>query len=197
MKWKIRNFIWALHRKLVILIVQSSTSVRMVYRICTQPSKLTPSFILLIFFIVAIRTRAANPAEVDYNRDVRPIFSENCYACHGPDQNKRKAGLRLDRKEDAFAELKSGNHAIVAGDLAQSKLIERITSRDDDEQMPPPKTGKHLTPEQIDLLTRWIKQGAEWKGHWAYIKPERPPLPSVKNKRWIRNAIDAFILARL
>src|SRR5215831_15070071 len=75
---------------------------------------------------------------VDFNRDVRPIFSENCYACHGPDQNKRKAGLRLDRKEDAFAELKSGNHAIVSGNLAQSKLIERITSRDDDERMPPP-----------------------------------------------------------
>src|SRR5262245_60233175 len=106
---KIQNFVWALHRKVVILIVQSSTSVRMVYRICTQLPKLTPPFILLIFFIGATMTRATNPANVDYNRDVRPIFSENCYACHGPDQNKRKAGLRLDRKEDAFAELKSGN----------------------------------------------------------------------------------------
>src|SRR5258706_2195923 len=78
---------------------------------------------------------------VDYNRDIRPIFSENCYACHGPDQNKRKAGLRLDQKEDAFKELNSGNFAIVPGDLTQSKLIERITTEDDDERMPPLKTG--------------------------------------------------------
>ena len=134
---------------------------------------------------------------VDYNRDIRPIFAENCYACHGPDQNKRKAGLRLDQKEDAFKELKSGDFAIVPGDLAKSKLIYRITTSDDDERMPPLKTGKHLTPAQIDLLRHWVAQGAQWKGHWAYLKPERPALPPVRNTRWLRNEIDAFILARL
>src|SRR5437867_1904571 len=157
----------------------------------------TWSFLLLCFPISAPATNAPRKADVDYNRDIRPIFSENCYACHGPDQNKRKAGLRLDQKDDAFKELKSGNFAIVPSDLEKSKLIERITTKDDDDRMPPLKTGKHLTPAQIDLLRRWIAQGAEWKGHWAYLKPERPSLPAVKNARWVRNEIDAFILARL
>src|SRR5215831_16783309 len=112
---------------------------------------------------------------VDFNRDIRPIFSENCYACHGPDQNKRKAGLRLDQKEGAFKELDSGDFAIVPGDLVQSKLIYRVTTSDTDDRMPPLKTGKHLTPLQIDLLRRWVAEGAVWKGHWAYLKPERPP----------------------
>src|SRR5437763_369489 len=94
--------------------------------------------------------------KVDFNRDIRPIFSENCYPCHGPDAGRRKAGLRLDRQEDAFAELKSGDRAIVPGDMAKSALIARITSADDDERMPPLKTGKHLTAEQIASLTKWI-----------------------------------------
>jgi len=152
--------------------------------------------LLLAASVVPLASRAGQ-SDVDFNRDIRPIFSENCYACHGPDQNKRKAGLRFDRKDEAFAELKSGNFAIVPKDLTRSKLIERITTKDDDERMPPLKTGKHLTAEQIDLLRRWISQGAQWKGHWAYLKPERSPLPPIKNKRWVRNAIDAFILARL
>jgi hypothetical protein len=134
---------------------------------------------------------------VDFNRDIRPIFSENCYACHGPDQNKRKAGLRLDQKEGAFKELDSGNFAIVPGDLNSSKLIYRVTTSDEDDRMPPLKTGKKLTALQIDLLRRWVAEGAEWKGHWAYLKPERPPVPPVNAARWLRNEIDAFILARL
>src|SRR6266568_4067279 len=109
---------------------------------------------------------------VDYNRDVRPIFSENCYACHGPDQNKRKAGLRLDIRTNAVSELKSGNFAIVPGKPTESKLVERITNKDEDERMPPIKTGKHLTPAQIETLHRWIEQGAEYKQHWAFIPPE-------------------------
>src|SRR2546426_5215394 len=98
---------------------------------------------------------------VDFNRDIRPIFSENCYACHGPDGEKRKAGLRLDRKEGALAELKSGNRAIVPSEVVNSALIARITASDEDERMPPLKTGKHLTAAQIDLLRRWIAEGAE------------------------------------
>src|ERR1041385_1795559 len=86
----------------------------------------------------------AGVGKVDFNRDIRPIFSENCYTCHGPDVGKRKAGLRLDRQDDALAELKSGDRAIVPGDISKSALIARITSKDDDERMPPLKTGKHL-----------------------------------------------------
>ncbi|HEU0038198.1 MAG TPA: c-type cytochrome domain-containing protein, partial [Verrucomicrobiae bacterium] len=136
-------------------------------------------------------------SKVDFNRDIRPILSDNCYACHGPDSNKRKAGLRFDLKEAALAKLKSDNFAIVPGDAAKSALIERITATNEDDRMPPLKTGKHLTDGQIDLLRRWIAQGAEWKPHWSFIKPERPPLPEVKNKRWSGTPIDRFVLARL
>lgn len=136
-------------------------------------------------------------AKIQYNRDVRPILSENCYQCHGPDKNHRKAGLRLDVQEDAFKILESGDHAIVAGDPSKSALIHRITTSDEDDLMPPPKTGKTLTPAQIETLTKWIKEGAEWQGHWAYQKIERPDVPDVKNKEWLRNAIDSFVMARL
>src|SRR5260370_13468210 len=117
--------------------------------------------------VVAAPNTGLKPG-VDYNRDVRPIFAENCYACHGPDQNKRKAGLRLDQKEDAFKELKSGDFAVVPGGLAKSKLIYRMTTSDDDERMPPLNTGKHLTLAQLDLLRRWGAQGPQWEGHWDY-----------------------------
>src|SRR5947208_11285740 len=136
------------------------------------------------------RSKPANA--VDFNRDIRPILSENCYACHGPDQNKRKAGLRLDIRTNAISELKSGNIAVIPGKPSESKLVERVTSKDDDERMPPLKTGKHLTPAQIETLRRWIEQGAEYKQHWALIAPERPELPSVANRRWPRNALDYF-----
>jgi mono/diheme cytochrome c family protein len=140
--------------------------------------------------------RGAPAAGIDFNRDIRPIFSENCYACHGPDEGKRKAGLRLDRGEDAFRELKSGNRALVPRDLAKSELIHRITTPDQDERMPPAATGKRLTPEQVELLRRWVAQGAEWKPHWSFIVPERPPLPAVKQKEWPRNEIDQFVLVK-
>jgi hypothetical protein len=141
--------------------------------------------------------RTDSKPKVDFNRDIRPILSDNCYACHGPDATKRKAGLRLDLKEGALGKLKSDNVAIVPGDLTQSELIARITARDEDDRMPPLKTGKHLSEAQIDLLRRWIAQGAEWQPHWSFIKPERSALPELKNKRWPRNPIDHFILARL
>ena len=134
---------------------------------------------------------------IDFNRDIRPIFSENCYACHGPDQNKRKAGLRLDRSEEPFKVLESGKVAIVPRDLATSELIRRITTSDPDDRMPPPDFLKQLKKPQVDLLSRWVKQGAPWKGHWSYLAPVRPELPKVKSKSWPRNAIDYFILERL
>jgi len=134
---------------------------------------------------------------IDFNREIRSILSDNCFKCHGPDDKERKARLRFDVKEDALKPAKSGDYAIVPGDLAKSKLVERVTSKDPDEIMPPPKSGKKLTPAQIDLLKRWIGQGAPWQEHWAFVKPERPSLPKVKETRWPRNDIDYFVLARL
>ena len=134
---------------------------------------------------------------IDFNRDIRPILSNHCFSCHGPDGNKRKAGLRLDRRDDALAELRSGGHAIVPGDRAASELHVRITSNDERERMPPVKTGKKLSAAQIALLGKWIDQGAKWDAHWSYLAPRRPPLPLVKNRAWPRNPIDYFILERL
>jgi hypothetical protein len=152
----------------------------------------------LVFLAVAHLTLdAANTPKTDFNRDIRPIFSEHCYVCHGPDEQRRKAGLRLDQEEGAFKELKSGNHALVPGDLAKSAMIGRITSNDPDEIMPPPKQNKPLSPDRIALLKQWVKEGAQWKKHWSFIPPERPELPAVKERKWPRNAIDYFTLARL
>ena len=138
---------------------------------------------------------AASQRLIDFNRDVRPILSENCFACHGPDKNKRKAGLRLDLREDATAKLDSGDYAVVPGDVTRSALVKVIATDDEEDRMPPKKTGKRLTKAQITLLREWIAQGAGFKQHWSYLTPERPPLPSVQNKTWPRNAIDNFILS--
>ena len=140
---------------------------------------------------------AASQRLIDFNRDVRPILSENCFACHGPDKNKRKAGLRLDLREDATAKLDSGDYAVVPADVTRSALVKVIATDDEEDRMPPKKTGKRLTKAQITLLREWIAQGAGFKQHWSYLTPERPPLPSVQNKTWPRNAIDNFILSRL
>ncbi len=130
---------------------------------------------------------------VDFDRDIRPILSENCYACHGPDEKVRMAGLHFDTREGAFA--KTG--VIVPGDSRGSRLIMRITHTDPAMHMPPQVTGKTLTASQIELLRRWIDEGAKWNVHWAYQPPGRPPLPAVKDSSWLRNAIDNFVLARL
>jgi Protein of unknown function (DUF1549)/Planctomycete cytochrome C len=132
-----------------------------------------------------------------FDRDIRPIVAENCYPCHGPDQNKRKAKLRLDQKDDALKALPNGDFAIVPGDPLKSQLVVRISSTDSDEVMPPVKSGKKLTSEQIKSLTQWITEGASWQSHWSFTTPTHPALPAVKNKRWVRNPIDTFILARL
>ena len=115
---------------------------------------------------------AAAETPIRFNRDIRPILSENCYACHGPDNKARQAGLRLDRRDEALA---AG--AIKPGDLAASKLVQRIRSTDQVKTMPPVYSDKKLTDEQKDLLVRWVEAGAEYEGHWAYIAPERPQAP--------------------
>jgi hypothetical protein len=139
----------------------------------------------------------AAPQAVNYHRDVRPILSQHCYRCHGPDAAKRRAKLRLDTKEGAFAELRSGGLAIVPGDSSKSELVRRISVEDPEERMPPPEAGSTLTPAQVELIRRWIDSGAEWKGHWSFTKPELPALPAVRDSSWPRSAADRFILARL
>lgn len=134
---------------------------------------------------------------IDFNRQIRPLLSDNCFACHGPDEKQRKANLRLDTKEGAFGKLKRGGHPIVAGKPEESELIDRITSEAPSERMPPPKSTKKLTAEQIELLKRWVAEGARYDEHWAFVAPKRPSLPTLKTKEWARNPIDHFILARL
>jgi len=140
--------------------------------------------------------RGASSA-VDFDRVIRPILSENCFKCHGPDERERKAKLRFDLRAEALKPAKSGAPAIVPGAPAQSELIARITTANEDDRMPPEKTGKTLSPTQIEALRQWIAQGAPYATHWAYIKPARPALPVVRHAKWPQNPIDAFILARL
>ncbi|HEY1191580.1 MAG TPA: DUF1553 domain-containing protein [Gemmata sp.] len=134
----------------------------------------------------------ANPGGIEYNRDIRPILAETCFACHGPDSAARKAGLRLDQREAA---IEAG--AIVPGKPDKSALVARIHADGEPELMPPVKTNKKLTAAQRALLAKWIEAGAEYQPHWSFIPPVRPAVPEVKDKSWVRTPIDAFVLARL
>ncbi len=151
-----------------------------------------------VFFVLCLHTGVARCQEKpDFDRDIRPILSENCFACHGPDKKVREAGLRFDRKESAFAELESGMTAIVRSNSGESELVSRVTSGDGDVRMPPPDSGKSLTNKQIELIRKWIDSGAEWSKHWAYLPPKkRATPPAVKNWK-VANAIDSFIQQKL
>ncbi len=135
----------------------------------------------------------AEERRIHFSREIRPILSENCFFCHGPDENKREAGLRLDIEADAKKN-NDGVTAIIPGNPEGSALIERIVSTDPDEVMPPPKLHKVIPPAQLALLKEWIKQGAPWGGHWSYEKVRRPPVP---DNRDARHAIDGFLKLRL
>src|SRR5207249_6389846 len=135
---------------------------------------------------------AAKKSGLRYNHDIRPILSDNCFFCHGPDKNKRKAKLRLDVREVAVEK-----EAILPGKPDESQLVKRIYTTDADDVMPPPETHKILTPEQKEMLRQWIAEGAEYEPHWAYVKPARPVVPDIKNPQRVRNPIDAFILHTL
>lgn len=135
--------------------------------------------------------------KVDFNSQIRPIISAKCYHCHGPDEKSRKAKLRLDLREEATRE-RDGIIPIKPGDLKNSEVIRRITAGEDsDDLMPPSKAGHPLTAAEIDLLKRWIQDGAPYAEHWSFVKPERPALPKVAQRSWPKNAIDHFILAKL
>ena len=120
-----------------------------------------------------------------FDRDVRPILADHCFACHGPDDKARKADLRLDRRDDALA-------VIDLKKPAESELVKRITAADKADRMPPEKFGKPLTPAQVETLKAWVASGAEYQGHWAFTAPKRPPIPAA-GEGWAKNAIDRFI----
>jgi hypothetical protein len=143
--------------------------------------------------------RSDEPA-VNFDRDVRPILSNNCFKCHGPDAKQRRAGLRLDHADAARATLKSGNRAVVPGDRAASALVARVTAAEPTERMPPPDTGKTLSPEQVAVLKRWIDEGAEFRDHWSFVPVRRPAPPRTEGTGaagTVQNPIDRFVLARL
>ena len=142
---------------------------------------------------------AADPTvgdPIDYNQHIRPILSDKCFFCHGPDKKHREADLRLDTREGLFADL-GGYAPVVPGAPDDSEVVARIVSRDEDEKMPPHDSGKKLTAKEIDIIRRWIQQGAAWQQHWAYVPPTRHPLPTVKNQDWPLHWIDRFVLGRL
>jgi len=143
------------------------------------------------WFLMASALIADEPRKIEFNRDIRPILSNNCFVCHGPDNNLRKAKLRLDDEKDAHKKV------IVAGKPLVSEFFRRIVSDDPDEKMPPAKSKKHLTKQEIELLHAWIEQGAKYEGHWSLIAPRKHELPKVKETGWVRNDIDRFVLARL
>jgi hypothetical protein len=144
----------------------------------------------------AITPTSTTGQSVNFTRDVRPILADNCFHCHGPDSAERQADLRLDVWQDA-GDIRGAEAVIVARKVEESELIARITSDDPGVRMPPADSGKALTAEQIETLRRWVAQGGTYQQHWAFITPQRPAVPQVKNAGWVRNPIDAFVLARL
>lgn len=136
------------------------------------------------------------PENISYNFHIRPILSDKCFTCHGPDANKRKAGLRLDRQEDAYKALQENPdfHAVVPGEPDKSMAFLRITATDTSQLMPPPTSNLSLSPWQIALIERWIEQGAKYEKHWAFIPPVKNALPEVRLDEWPRNEIDFFVL---
>jgi hypothetical protein len=163
------------------------------------------------FYQSATLRAAESAAQVDFNRDIRPVLSDACFHCHGPDKARRKADLRLDLEASAKARL-TDHFAIVPGDPAKSELIRRITTSDERDRMPPADSGRKLTPQQIDLLHRWIAQGAKWQAHWSFVAPVRSEVPRLADLKfsgthfrnatngfsdWSANPIDAFILKKL
>ena len=152
----------------------------------------TLQFTLLLFAASVCKA----DTQTDFNRDIRPILSENCFQCHGPDEASREGELRLDQKADLLT--RRDEYAIVEpGNPEQSELFARVAASDADLRMPPADSGKELTAEQILLLKRWIAAGANWQEHWSFIPPKRPPVPRVQADDWARNPIDHFIARRL
>jgi len=154
------------------------------------------SWVLCAVLIAAVSLIQGAPGGVDFQREVRPILSENCFQCHGPDQGTRMADLRLDTR-DGLSSRRPAGLVVAPKDPAASLLYQRITHEKAAMRMPPIYSHKTLTDQQKAVLRRWIEQGAPFKEHWAFQAPVRPPVPSVKAANWARNPIDKFILAKL
>lgn len=148
------------------------------------------------FYLLAIALAAPLTAAIEFNREIRPILSDKCFFCHGPDDQNRRAKLRLDTEAGAKADL-GGRAAVVPGDVAKSALYQRITHVNKGMRMPPLASGHTLTEREIGSIKQWIEEGAKWQKHWSFIPPSRPVLPKVSQPAWPKNAIDHFILARL
>lgn len=157
----------------------------------------TPTLVAILVTVLSAGSAWGDDEPIVFNRDIRPILSENCVNCHGPDAKARKGKLRLDQREGALEARKGHEAAIVPGKSGASELIKRIVATNATDVMPPPETGKKLTPRQIELLRKWIDQGAAWQGHWAFIPPVRPKTPALKDATAARHAIDHFVLSRL
>jgi hypothetical protein len=161
-----------------------------------MPRRVVLPRIVTIAALLLLSGAAVAQETVDFNRDIRPILSDTCFFCHGPDEGRREADLRLDLRSSAFAE-RGGTPALAPGKPEQSELIRRITSADADERMPPADSGKELSAEQIELLSKWVAQGAAWDEHWSYAPLLKPDVPKVEDSPFVHNEIDRFVLARL
>ena len=148
-----------------------------------------------VLLAAASAVRGGDP--IDFNRDIRPILSDRCLKCHGFDEPNRKGGLRLDTREGITAPAESGVAPVISGDPSASALMDRVSHADPDLRMPPADAGPPLTAAQIEKLRAWIAQGAAWSPHWALAKPQRPPLPRVRDKEWGSHPVDRFLLARM
>ncbi len=146
---------------------------------------------------VISQDQVISAGHLSFTSQIRPILSNHCWSCHGPDEAARQGGLRLDLADAAVVPAESGKQAIVPGKASQSELLMRITSDDPDVVMPPPATGKPLSVEQKQLLKQWIEEGAEYSQHWAFAPPSEPPVPAVQDSQWPKNPIDHFVLQRL
>jgi hypothetical protein len=156
--------------------------------------KTTAAAILSLGLFLGAPAQEATP-RIHFNRDIRPLLADACWKCHGPDTKANTSGVRLDTRAGALAEIEKGRFAVVPGKPEQSELYKRLVTSDKSDKMPPAKSNKSLTPAQIDLFRRWILDGAEYQGHWAFLPPRKSPVPAVKNAAWVRTPIDAFLLA--
>ncbi len=155
------------------------------------------SFWIMLSGSALLLGQASGSEQIQFNRDVRPILSDNCFLCHGPDKGTREANLRLDLENGITAPLDSGKQAVIPGKPEESELVKRITATNPDLMMPPPSSHKSLSGEQVQVLQDWIRQGAPWEDHWAFEPIMRPQAPATTDDNWSRNAIDRFILNRI
>ncbi|MBL8179498.1 MAG: DUF1553 domain-containing protein [Bryobacterales bacterium] len=146
--------------------------------------------------MLVLSLSAAAPAAVEFNRDIRPILSDRCFSCHGPDAATKKIQLRLDSESGMFSK-SNGKAAVIPGDAANSELVKRVTADKPALRMPPVYSGLKLSDREVELLKQWVAEGAKWQKHWSLIPAQRPPVPAVSNPAWARNAIDHFVLDRL